>query len=66
MMNAPRLLRIREVTARTGRTRSRIYEDVASGKFPRPVKIGGQAIAFVETEIDAWIASKIAARDRAQ
>ncbi len=59
-----RLLRIREVMTRTGRTRSRIYDDIANGEFPKPVKIGGQAIAFVETEIDAWIAAKIAARDR--
>lgn len=59
-----RLLRIREVMARTGRTRSRIYDDISKGEFPQPVKIGGQAIAFVEAEIDAWIAAKIAARDR--
>lgn len=58
-----RLLRIREVIARTGRTRSRIYEDISKGEFPQPVKIGGQAIAFVESEIDDWIASKIAERD---
>lgn len=61
---AMRLLRIREVMARTGRTRSRIYDDISKGEFPQPVKIGGQAIAFVEAEIDAWIAAKIAARDR--
>jgi prophage regulatory protein len=59
-----RLLRIREVIARTGRTRSRIYDDMSKGDFPQPVKIGGQAIAFVEAEVDDWIASKIAARDR--
>jgi prophage regulatory protein len=59
-----RLLRIREVIARTGRTRSRIYDDMSKGDFPQPVKIGGQAIAFVEAEVEAWIAAKIAARDR--
>jgi prophage regulatory protein len=59
-----RLLRIRDVIARTGRTRSRIYDDMSKGDFPQPVKIGGQAIAFVEAEVEAWIAAKIAARDR--
>ena len=58
-----RLLRIRDVIARTGRTRSRIYDDISKGDFPQPVKIGGQAIAFVEAEVEAWIAAKIAARD---
>ena len=38
-----RLLRIREVIARTGRTRSRIYDDMSKGDFPQPVKIGGRS-----------------------
>lgn len=59
-----RLVRLPEVIARTGRTRSRIYDDISKGDFPQPVKIGGQAIAFVEAEVEAWIAAKIAARDR--
>ena len=59
-----RLVRLTEVIKRTGRSRTRIYDDISRGEFPLPVKIGGQAIAFVEAEIDAWIASKIAARDR--
>lgn len=63
MEAAMRLLRIRDVIARTGRTRSRIYDDISKGDFPQPVKIGGQAIAFVEAEVEAWIAAKIAARD---
>lgn len=35
------------------------------GRFPRPVKYGARtsAVRFVETEIDAWVAEKIAARD---
>lgn len=31
--------------------------------FPKPVKIGARRIAFVESEVDAWIDSRIAARD---
>ena len=34
------------------------------GKFPKRVKIGHR-IAWVETEIDAWIKTKIEARDAA-
>ena len=57
------LIRLPEVIARTGRSRSRIYGDIAKGEFPRPVRIGGQSVAFVEAEVDAWIEAKIAARD---
>lgn len=60
----PRLIRIKEAVSRTGRSRSRIYADLSAGNFPRPVKIGEKAIAFVEAEVDAWIADRIAARDR--
>jgi prophage regulatory protein len=57
------LLRLGEVKARTGLGRSRIYALCASNDFPRPVKLGERASAWVSTEIDAWIAARIAARD---
>ena len=60
-----KLIRLAEVTARTGKTRSRIYEAMAAGEFPRPVKIGERAIAFVEAEVEEWIASRISERDAA-
>jgi prophage regulatory protein len=31
--------------------------------FPKPVALSNRRIAFVEEEIDAWVAAKIAARD---
>ncbi|WP_043649322.1 helix-turn-helix transcriptional regulator [Chitinilyticum litopenaei] len=31
--------------------------------FPKPIKIGAHSVAFVESEVDAWIAARIAARD---
>lgn len=32
-------------------------------RFPKPVPLSNRRIAFVEDEIDAWIAAKIASRD---
>jgi predicted DNA-binding transcriptional regulator AlpA len=32
-------------------------------KFPRPVNLGSAHVGFVETEIDAWLAGLIKARD---
>jgi len=43
--------------------KSRIYELIKSGDFPQPVKLG-RRIAFVESEIDNWIAQRIAERTK--
>jgi prophage regulatory protein len=37
---------------------------IAEGKFPAPVKLGGATIAWVESEIDAWLETKITERDQ--
>ena len=42
-----------------------MYEEIAEGKFPRPVKTGKRGVAWVESEIDAWIERLIAVRDAA-
>lgn len=47
-------------------SRPHIYRLMDAGKFPKPIHCGGNRVAFVESEIDAWIASKIAERDGAQ
>lgn len=58
------LLRLPEVCRRTGRKRSALYQDIAAGNFPAPVKLGERASAWPEHEITAWIAERMAARER--
>ena len=58
------LLRLPCVIARTSLSRSTLYRRVAAGDFPRPIKLGERASAWSAAEIDAWIADRIAARDR--
>lgn len=55
----PRLLRLNAVKELTGLSRSTIYADPT---FPRSVKIGDRAVAWVETEIGDWINARIAER----
>jgi len=38
---------------------------IKAGKFPRPVKIGENKNAWLATEIEVWLAGRIAARDQA-
>ncbi|TAG02382.1 MAG: AlpA family phage regulatory protein [Betaproteobacteria bacterium] len=40
-----------------------MYEEMAEGTFPRPVKTGKRGVAWVESEIDDWIERRIAERD---
>jgi prophage regulatory protein len=52
------------VESRVRLRKSAIYALIAEGKFPKPIRLGKRAIAFDSREVDAWIESKIAARDQ--
>ena len=41
-----RFLRLPEVLARTGLSRSTIYVRLDQGRFPRPVSLGGRAVGW--------------------
>lgn len=58
-----RLIRIKETIEVTGLSRSRIYQYINEGKFPASVSLGGRSIAFVESEIQTWVANVIGLRD---
>ncbi|WP_018990997.1 helix-turn-helix transcriptional regulator [Aromatoleum toluclasticum] len=55
-----RVLRLPQVKTLTGRSRSAIYADVKAGAFPAPVKIGPKASGWLESEIEAWLAKRVA------
>ena len=56
-----RFLRLPEVLARTGLSRSTIYVRLEQGRFPRPVSLGSRAVGWVEAEVDEWMRERIAA-----
>ena len=60
-----KFIRLPEVIARTGYRRTAIYEKIAAGIFPIPVKLGPRAIAWVSEEIENWMDARIAERDTA-
>ncbi|MEA9428256.1 helix-turn-helix transcriptional regulator [Aeromonas caviae] len=64
---AVRFIRIREVCEKTGLSKSSIYDLMTQGRFPQTVRLSeaGRGVAFVEAEVDAWMAQRIAARNAA-
>lgn len=56
------LLSAWDVIARIGVSRATIYRMVDSGEFPSPVKISPGRRAWVEAEVNAWLADRLAER----
>ena len=57
------LLSIPDVCQRVGLSPSMIYRLVSQGQFPRPAKFGTRSL-WIESEINAWIADRLALHKR--
>lgn len=55
---AQRHLRRSAVEQLTGLSRSTIYDLMAKGAFPRPVRLTGRAVAWPESAIAEWLAQR--------
>lgn len=60
-MTKQTLIKLPAVKERTCLSTSEIYRRIDAGDFPKQVKIGPKAVAWVEQEIDAWVEQMIAA-----
>ena len=64
--DAPRqqLLRVAPTRAKAGfPSNSSLYNAMEHAGFPRPIKIGERAVAWIEEEVDRWIEAQRAKRD---
>ncbi|TFW33656.1 AlpA family phage regulatory protein [Massilia horti] len=50
-----------EVCRKVGLARSTIYKLLSVGAFPTQIAIGPRAVAFLEQEIDNWMAARVEA-----
>lgn len=57
--------RYRRTEAREGYSlqQTPLWRLIRAGKFPRPIRLGENRIAFPEHEIDAWLDTKVMERD---
>ncbi|MBK7362094.1 MAG: AlpA family transcriptional regulator [Micavibrio sp.] len=53
------ILRLPEVKKRTGLPTSTLYYFMSKGEFPSSHKIGHRAVGWLQSDVDAWIKSKI-------
>lgn len=54
------ILRLPAVKARTGLSRSTLYNHVSQGMFTRQVPIGERAVGWPEGEVDTIVSARIA------
>jgi prophage regulatory protein len=57
------LIPSKEVCRRTSLSRASLNRLMAQDAFPKPVSLHGVRKAWVESEVEAWVASRIAARN---
>ncbi|MCI3206355.1 MULTISPECIES: AlpA family transcriptional regulator [Pandoraea] len=57
------LIRKREVLAMMGWSNSTLYKRIADGEFKKGVRTGARMVAWPLSEVQAYIAQRIAERD---
>ena len=56
-----KLLRLPQVKASTGLSKSSIYARIAEGTFPKQIPLGPRLVVWVEADIQNWIAEQVLA-----
>ncbi|MEQ1718298.1 MAG: AlpA family phage regulatory protein [Hyphomicrobium sp.] len=63
MTMPPRILTRRHLRELIPYTPQHIQRLEKAGKFPRRIQLGPNRVGWVATEVDAWLAERIAQRD---
>lgn len=61
-----RFLRLKQVREKIGLGKTAIREKIKRGEFPAPYPLGARAVGFLESEINAWIDSRVKAAGGSQ
>lgn len=59
-----RFLRRPEVERMTGLSRSQIYKLMSEGRFPEAIPLSPRVVVWLASDVDAWIAARIAEHQR--
>lgn len=58
-MNSDRFLRLRQVEDKIGFGKSWIYRQIQLQQFPLSIRLNSRHVAWLESEVDAWIHQRI-------
>jgi prophage regulatory protein len=58
-----RILKVKQVAEEINVSVPQVYKLVSLGRFPKPIKLGERGSGWLTTEIDAWLQSRVDARD---
>jgi prophage regulatory protein len=53
-----RFIKLKEVLARVGLSRTSLYELIKAGKFPKQIKLTNRSSAWSEQAVNAWMDAK--------
>ena len=54
-MGEERFIRLGEVLATCGKSRSSVYASIKEGTFPAPIKLQGRSSAWIRSEVLRWM-----------
>ena len=53
------IIRLKDVIALTGLSRSTIYLRMVQGKFTNKINLGSRAVGWISSEVNEWIEERI-------
>lgn len=53
-----KIARLPRVEEMTGLKKTKLYDLMNAGEFPRPIKLTERAVGWFEDDIDTWLASR--------
>ncbi|WP_319480252.1 AlpA family transcriptional regulator [uncultured Draconibacterium sp.] len=62
-MTDEKILRLPELLAKTGLSRSTMYKMVKEQTFPKPVNLGLRCSGWLQSEVNDWLNQKITQRN---
>ena len=65
-MEVERIYRRAAVEGFAGLRRSALYDAIARGQFPRPVRVSKRCVGWLQSDLITWQAARIAERDQSK
>ena len=62
-MSNSKILKVKQVAEEINVSVPQVYKLVSLGRFPKPIKLGERGSGWLTSEIDAWLQSRVDARD---